>query len=58
MPTYDYRCEACSQVITVERSIADQLAREPYCDNCLIPAKRIWSPTPAVFKGTGWGGQK
>lgn len=55
MATYDYRCESCSQQLEVERSIDDVLARDPYCPNCTIPMKRIYSLGGVVFKGKGWG---
>ena len=55
MPAYEYICEMCTKVETIHRSIDDKLARDPYCANCTIPMKRLFTATPAIFKGNGWG---
>ena len=55
MATYEYRCEVCSQQLEVQRSIDDKLERSPYCPNCTVPMKRIYSLGGVVFKGNGWG---
>lgn len=55
MAIYEYRCEVCSKEQEVERSVTDTLARDPYCPNCTIPMKRIYSLGGVVFKGKGWG---
>jgi putative FmdB family regulatory protein len=57
MATYDYRCEVCSKELEVQRSIEDVLARDPYCPNCTVPMKRVYSLGGVVFKGNGWGGK-
>jgi predicted nucleic acid-binding Zn ribbon protein len=58
MATYDFYCEVCSKIATIERSIKDKLDRVPYCVDCTKPMIRIYNPTPAIFKGKGWGGSK
>jgi putative FmdB family regulatory protein len=55
MATYEYRCEVCSKQIEVQRSIDDKLERSPYCPNCTVPMKRVYSLGGVVFKGNGWG---
>jgi putative FmdB family regulatory protein len=55
MAVYEFRCEVCSQQIEIQRPIDDLLARDPYCQNCTIPMKRIYSPSGIIFKGQGWG---
>ena len=55
MATYEYRCEVCSKQIEVQRAIDDKLERSPYCPNCTVPMKRVYSFGGVVFKGNGWG---
>jgi putative FmdB family regulatory protein len=57
MAIYEYRCEVCSKAFAIERAIDDKLARDPYCPNCTVPMKRIYSLGGIVFKGNGWGGK-
>jgi predicted nucleic acid-binding Zn ribbon protein len=47
----------CSKQLEIERPIEDTLARDPYCENCTVPMKRIYSLGGIVFKGKGWGGK-
>jgi predicted nucleic acid-binding Zn ribbon protein len=54
---FDYRCEVCSSTKTEKRPIGE-LERMPYCDSCVIPMRRVYNATPAIFKGSGWGGSK
>jgi putative FmdB family regulatory protein len=55
MATYEYRCEVCFKQLEVQRSIDDKLERSPYCPNCTVPMKRVYSLGGVVFKGNGWG---
>jgi putative FmdB family regulatory protein len=57
MATYDYRCEMCQKLETVTRAMTDVLPRDPYCVNCMIPMKRIYTAAPIHFKGKDWGFQ-
>jgi putative FmdB family regulatory protein len=57
MATYEFRCEVCSKQIEIQRSIEDKLARDPYCESCTVPMKRVYSLGGIVFKGNGWGGK-
>jgi putative FmdB family regulatory protein len=55
MAIYEYSCEVCCTELEVQRSIGDLLPRDPYCDKCMIPMKRVYSLGGIVFKGNGWG---
>ena len=57
MATYEFRCEVCSGRLELWRNIEDTLARDPYCPECTIPMKRVYSLGGIVFKGNGWGGK-
>jgi putative FmdB family regulatory protein len=51
MPRYDYQCNSCKIVIELEKSFGDDT--EPLC--CNESMTKCYSPTPAIFKGRGWG---
>lgn len=55
MAQYEYMCQVCTQVTIVVRAMTEELDFTPYCDNCTIPMKRVWSAAAIHFKGTGWG---
>ena len=42
-------------VVEVERSMTDS-DYAPMC-SCGMQMIRVWSATPAVFRGGGWGGK-
>ena len=52
MPTYDYRCEKCQITVEVMHSVSEH---GPKC--CEQPMNKVFSATPAIFKGDGWGGK-
>jgi putative FmdB family regulatory protein len=52
MPRYDYRCTSCDHVFEVSRAISE--IGEECCAACGAPAKRVFSPTGIVFKGSGF----
>lgn len=53
MPTYDFKCDTCGNLVEVKRSI--QYAEDPYyCPTCGDQMKKVFSPIPAVFKGGGF----
>ena len=57
MPSYEYECPACGNVINIYRSFSDpELDYE--CPQCPTTLKRKWTATPAIFRGGGWGGSK
>ena len=51
MATYEFRCCGITQEITV--SIREQLPK-PKCSVCNGDMARIYSTTPAIFKGKGF----
>lgn len=54
MPKYDYRCDHCSDVAEFRFSIHETLPLEILHLECVGHYKRMYNPTPAVFKGQGW----
>ena len=57
MPSYEFRCEVCSDIQVLSKPIEEPVPQAPKCKGCEIPTKRIWDATPAVFRGSGWGHQ-
>ena len=56
-PVYEYKCPNCSATQEQVRSINDTVPA-PMCGDCLVEMSRVFSATPAHFKGGGWGGSK
>ena len=54
MAKYEYQCLKCETITEVERSIGHDEKRPKCCRKNMV---RIYSATPAIFKGKGWGGQ-
>ena len=54
MPTYAFKCDKCGS--EAERYFGFHDTHEVTCD-CGQLMSKIITPTPAVFRGTGWGGQ-
>ncbi len=54
MPNYDYKCNECGMVREIYREFGED--HEPTC--CQASMSRVWTATPAVFRGGGWGGQQ
>jgi len=52
MPTYDYKCNKCGMTQEIVREFGEN--HEPTC--CQETMARVWSATPAIFRGGGWGG--
>ena len=52
MPKYDYKCNRCGSTQEIERGFGESYA--PTC--CQDSMSRVWSATPAIFRGGGWGG--
>lgn len=53
MPSYDYRCEPCDS--TEEHVLGFYDDHEAVrCMFCTELTRKVYSPTPAVFKGGGW----
>jgi hypothetical protein len=56
MPKYDYQCDKCGIGVEFEKSIHEETS--PTCTGCSTIMSRVWSATPAHFKGGGWGGKE
>ena len=54
MPIYEFKCPVCSTLASIKAAF-DELIAYPSCQYCLIFMERIWTATPAHFKGKGWG---
>jgi putative FmdB family regulatory protein len=52
MPLYDYQCSQCQNVVEVRHGFNDAYT-EP-CAACGGELKRIISPAPIIFKGSGF----
>jgi putative FmdB family regulatory protein len=53
MPMYDYRCPQCAAKFMVKQEFTDDSI--PDCPVCEKPMQKEYKPTPAIFRGTGWG---
>jgi putative FmdB family regulatory protein len=52
MPLYDYQCSKCQHVVEVRHGFNDTYAEA--CPACGGELKRIISPAPVIFKGSGF----
>lgn len=52
MPTYAYRCTACSHEFDIFQKFSDQALTE--CPECGSPLRKVFQPVGIVFKGSGW----
>ncbi len=52
MPVYEYRCEGCSTLFDLRRSFEDE--SEAHCPRCGGKARRLFSPVPVIFNGSGF----
>ena len=52
MPTYEYECPRCANRFELRRSFSDD--RPVSCTKCGCDARRIFSPVPIIFKGSGF----
>ena len=54
MPRYDYKCKVCgAHEIIVHGFHADEIHECP-TENCSGVMAKVYSPTPAHFKGSGF----
>jgi predicted nucleic acid-binding Zn ribbon protein len=54
MPKYDYEC--LREGVVAEFNLAiDHNA--PFCNTCGSVMRKVFTATPAIFKGKGWGGK-
>lgn len=52
MPLYDYQCSKCQHVVEVRHGFNDTYTEA--CPACGGELKRIISPAPVIFKGSGF----
>lgn len=56
MPTYDYRCDVCENVLEITHRM-DETYEGDVCNGLTCPTGRLrkqFTPTPAIFRGSGW----
>lgn len=56
MPNYDFACVSCD--ITEEGFFKFEEEHRKECPRCGNLMNKVFSATPAHFKGGGWGGSK
>lgn len=52
MPTYAYRCTACSHAFDMFQKFTDEPVTE--CPECNAAVRKVFQPVGIVFKGSGW----
>ena len=52
MPVYEYQCKNCRYRFELKQSFNDNSIVT--CPQCASKAKRIFSPVPLIFKGSGF----
>lgn len=52
MPVYEYECERCSLRFELKKRFGENSEAE--CPKCQGKARRIFSPVPIIFKGSGF----
>jgi putative FmdB family regulatory protein len=52
MPIYEYICPSCNHEFELRQSFNDKC--EVTCPRCQNSSKRIFSPVPIIFKGSGF----
>jgi putative FmdB family regulatory protein len=55
MAFYDYRCNQCDIIHTVEHSVTE--TKEVNCGVCKVPMRKLFGSPVIEFKGKGWGHQ-
>lgn len=52
MPIYEFRCATDKSMLEIQQGFHD--GSIPNCPVCGEAMQKIISPTPAIFRGTGW----
>jgi len=52
MPIYEYQCSSCENRFEIRQGFKDKPAA--VCPVCKSNARRLFSPVPIVFKGSGF----
>lgn len=53
MPTYEYKCTGCDNLVVLNRKV-DERDEEVTCDKCGNTSSRIYNSPSIQFKGTGF----
>jgi putative FmdB family regulatory protein len=52
MPIYEYECSRCHHRFEVKQGFKDR--PQAKCPQCNETARRVFHPTPIIFKGSGF----
>jgi putative FmdB family regulatory protein len=52
MPIYEYECDRCHHRFEVRQGFKDK--PQAKCPKCQEIARRVFHPTPIIFKGSGF----
>ncbi len=52
MPLYEYECGSCRHRFEIKQGFHDKAEAE--CPKCQAPSRRVFHPTPIIFKGSGF----
>lgn len=51
MPLYEFQCRLCDYTFERRQSVNDPY---PECESCGGQVRKVFQPTPIIFKGSGW----
>ena len=54
MPTYEFECPSCHQIMDIVVRLGDDREVVFNCEECEVPMKRRLSLPSVVFNGSGW----
>lgn len=52
MPVYEFACNECGKKLEMLVKLGDK--KEPVCDMCRKPMKKVMSAPAFILKGSGW----
>ncbi|MBI2935575.1 MAG: zinc ribbon domain-containing protein [Chloroflexi bacterium] len=52
MPTYEYECQSCGHQFELRQGFDAESST--LCPQCKGESRRVFSPVPVIFKGSGW----
>ena len=52
MPKYDYECPGEEVIVELDLAFDHE---PPACTLCGAKMRKVFTATPAIFRGTGWG---
>jgi putative FmdB family regulatory protein len=53
MPVYEYKCSECNQEFEAKKSYSEDISAT-CCPKCGKDAKKLFTPVPIIFKGSGF----